>query len=95
LRFVKKLFQKPQWGRIEVELLYKSESIAKDINRLHLLKDLKKLFFQTSHGGRVQFNGIKITAENNPLVNVELILKGLRENPLYRTKNNRIVGWSG
>lgn len=78
MRFVKKLFQKPQGGKIEVELLYKSESIAKYINRLHLPKDLKKLFFHTSHGDRVQFNGIKITAENNPLVNVELILKELR-----------------
>jgi hypothetical protein len=80
LRFVKKLFQKAQGGKIEVELLYKSESIAKYINRLHLPKDLKKLFFHTSHGGRVQFNGIKITAENRPLVNVELILKKIREN---------------
>lgn len=80
LRFVKKLFQKPQGGKIEVELLYKSESIAKYINRLHFPKDLKKLFFHTSHGGRVQFNGVKITAENNPLANVELILKELRKN---------------
>ena len=80
LRFVKKLFQKPQGGKIEVKLLYKSESIAKYINRLHLPKDLKKLFFHTSHGGRVQFNGIKITAENNPVANMELILKELRKN---------------
>ncbi len=80
LRFVKKLFQKPQGGQIKVELLYKSESIAKYINRLHLPKDLKKLFFHTTHGDRVQFNGVKIITENNPLVNVELILKELREN---------------
>lgn len=80
LRFVKKLFQKPQGGKIEVELLYKSESIAKYINRLRLPKDLKKLFFHTSHSDRVQFNGVKITAENNPLANVELILKELRKN---------------
>ncbi len=80
LRFVKKLFQKPQGGKIEVKLSYKSESIAKYVNRLHLPKDLKKLFFHTSHGGRVQFNGIKITAENSPLTNVELILKELRKN---------------
>lgn len=80
LRFVKKLFQKPQGGKIEVKLLRKSESIAKYINRLHLPKNLKKLFFHTSHGDRVQFNGIKITAENSPLVNIELILKELREN---------------
>lgn len=80
LRFVKKLFLRPQGGKIEVELLYKSESIAKYINRLRLHKDLKKLFFHTSHGGRVQFNGVKIAAENNPLANVELILKELRKN---------------
>lgn len=80
LRFVKKLFQKPQGGKIEVELLYKSESIAKYINRLRLPKDLKKLFFHTSHSDRVQFNGVKITAENNPIANVELILKELRKN---------------
>ncbi|MCE2982931.1 MAG: hypothetical protein LW832_05135 [Parachlamydia sp.] len=79
LRFVKKLFQKPQGGQIKVELLYKSESIAKYINRLHMPKDLKKLFFHTTHGDRVQFNGIKITTENSPLVNIELILKELRK----------------
>lgn len=77
LRFVKKLFQKPQGGKIEVELLYKSESIAKYINRLRLLKDLKKLFFHTSHDDRVQFNGTKTTIQTNGLT--ELMLKELRK----------------
>ena len=67
-------------GKIEVELHYKSESIAKYIKRLHLPRDLKKLFFHTSHGARVQFNGINITVANSPLVNAELILKELRKN---------------
>lgn len=75
LRFVKKFFQKPQGGKIEVELLYKSKSIAKYINRLPLPKDLKN--FHTSHGGRVQFNGSKTTIQTNGLT--ELILKELRE----------------
>lgn len=80
LRFVKKLLQNPRGGEIEIELRYKSESVGKYINCLKMPKDLKRFFFDTSHGSYVQFKGSKIELVSDSQCNTDTVLKELREN---------------